>query len=47
MGCQEDDDWFNSKYAEASCWDHGTDNMYYDEDTAEWVCLDCEDDEDE
>lgn len=42
MGSREDDDYWNTKYAEASCHLHGEDNMHYDDLEAEWVCLDCE-----
>lgn len=42
MGSREDDDYWNTKYAEASCHLHGDDYMYYDEDLEEWVCEECE-----
>lgn len=38
MGAREDDDYWNVKYAEAECYEHG-DTMIYDE--GEWVCTDC------
>lgn len=41
MGSREDDDYFNTKYAEATCHQHG-DSMSWDEDEAEWFCLECE-----
>jgi hypothetical protein len=41
MGSREDDDYWNATYAEASCYEHG--EMTWDEDEAEWFCLDCED----
>lgn len=41
---QEDRDYWNDKYAEATCHTHG-DVMYYDEDEAEWRCPDCEENE--
>lgn len=44
MGSREDDDYWNVKYAEATCHEHG-DVMYYDEDEAEWRCPDCEENE--
>lgn len=49
MAAREDDDYWNVKYAEASCYEHGDENMWYDELTGEWVCGldDSEDEEDE
>lgn len=47
MGSREDDAHWDNKYAEFSCWDHGMDNVWFDEDEAEWVCLDCEGDDSE
>lgn len=44
MGSRSDDDYWNVKYAEATCHEHG-DVMYYDEDEAEWRCPDCEENE--
>lgn len=41
MGSREDDDWFNVKYAEASCHEHGPDEMYFDEDAGEHFCQEC------
>lgn len=40
MGSREDDAWWDNKYAEAECYDHG--EMYYDDDAEEWRCSDCE-----
>lgn len=40
MGSREDDDYWNTKYAEASCHEHG-DTMDYDEDLEEWYCFEC------
>lgn len=40
MGSREDDAYWNEKYAEAECYEHG-DTMVYDEDEAEWVCTEC------
>lgn len=40
MGSFEDNAHWESKYAEAECHDHG-DTMVYDEDEAEWVCIEC------
>lgn len=40
MGAREDDDYWNEKYAEAECYEHGG-TMIYDEDEAEWVCTEC------
>jgi len=42
MGSREDDDWFNVKYAEASCYEHGEDEMYYDHIDGEYYCLACQ-----
>ena len=41
MGSREDDDWFNTKYAEASCHVHGEDDMSYDDFEGEWCCGEC------
>jgi len=41
MGSREDDEYWNTKYAEASCLYHDNDHMYYDEDAGEWVCVTC------
>lgn len=44
MGSREDDAYWNDKYAdEPECEDHGSGEMYYDADEAEWICLFCED----
>lgn len=44
MGSREDDAYWDDKYAaDVECEDHGSGEMYYDEDEAEWVCLLCED----
>ena len=40
MGSREDDDYWNTKYAEAECLEHGG-TMIYDEDEGEWVCTEC------
>lgn len=45
MGSREDDDYWNTKYAEAECYEHG-DNMYWEPEEGEWKCYDC-DEEDE
>lgn len=42
MGSREDDDYWNTKYAEASCHKHPGSDMYYDEDEGEWLCDDCQ-----
>lgn len=40
MGSREDDDYWNTKYAEASCYEHGEgDHMWYD--GLEWQCDNC------
>jgi len=47
MGSFEDDAWFNDKYAEAECHEHGADDMRYDEvGSSGWYCRIC-DEEDE
>lgn len=38
---QEDRDYWNVKYAEASCYEHGPDEMYFDEDAGEHFCQEC------
>lgn len=43
MGAREDDAYWSDKYAEAECEHHGSDEMFYDADEGEWVCLLCED----
>lgn len=46
MGSREDDDWFNVKYAEASCYEHGAgDHMYFDAEASEWFCEECDHDD--
>jgi hypothetical protein len=45
VGSREDDEYWNTKYAEASCHEHG--DMEWDEDEAEWFCLVCEEEEEE
>lgn len=42
MGTREDDEYWNTKYAEAECHEHPESDMYYDEDEAEWYCDDCQ-----
>lgn len=42
MGAKEDDDYWNEKYAEASCHEHGADPMEWDSDAAEWFCVECD-----
>ncbi|HEY6021277.1 MAG TPA: hypothetical protein VIY48_15650 [Candidatus Paceibacterota bacterium] len=39
---KEDREYWSVKYAEASCHEHGTEPMTYDEDTEEWYCDDCD-----
>ena len=43
MGSREDDAYWESKYAEATCHEHG--EMYWDAEEAEWRCSDCEENE--
>ena len=45
MGSREDDDHWNTKYAEASCQLHG-DTMYWNPEAVEWECYDCINEED-
>jgi len=45
MGSREDDDYWNDKYAEASCWEHGPD--YMTRISGEWLCANCEGDEED
>lgn len=45
MGSQEDDDYWNTKYAESSCHTHG-ETTYYDAESGEWECYECIDEED-
>lgn len=42
MGSREDDEHWDTKYAEASCHEHGDADMTYDTDEGEWVCIECE-----
>lgn len=35
-----------SWYAEASCHEHGADEMYFDVDAGEWFCQTCIDEDD-
>lgn len=46
MGSREDDEYWDTKYAEASCYYHGSFSMYFDSTPGEWYCGDC-DEEDE
>ena len=46
MGSREDDEYWNVKYAEASCHEHGGDWMYFDAPSGEWVCIECETEDD-
>lgn len=42
MGSREDDEYWNDKYAEASCYFHGEDEMWYDTHVGEWRCGECD-----
>lgn len=42
---QDDRDYWNVKYAEASCHEHGEDEMYYSHAEADWYCLACQPEE--
>lgn len=39
----EDSDYWNTKHAEASCYEHGEDSMWFDSVAGEWLCEECED----
>ena len=39
---REDRDYWNDKYAEASCHEHGDDDMHYDTQAGEWFCGECD-----
>ena len=41
MGSREDDGWWDVKYAEASCHEHGDEDMYWDAMEGEWYCGYC------
>lgn len=41
MGSREDDDHWNTKYAEPSCHEHGEEPMYWDGGIDEWCCQEC------
>lgn len=46
MGSREDDDYWNEKYAEASCPEHGaTPEMRYSDIAGEWICGECQDED--
>jgi hypothetical protein len=45
MGSREDDEYWNTKYAEASCHEHGDAEMYYDPNEGEWGCYQCDEDD--
>lgn len=45
MGSREDDEYWDTKYAEASCHEHGEDEMYYDHSEGDWYCLACQKDD--
>lgn len=42
---QADRDYWNVRYAEASCLEHGEDNMNYNTLDGEWYCAECEEQE--
>jgi hypothetical protein len=45
MGSREDDEYWDTKYAEATCYVHGEDEMYYSHSEGEWYCLHCQKDD--
>jgi hypothetical protein len=45
MGSRQDDDYWNDRYAEASCYEHGRESMYRV--GSEWICNDCEEEDEE
>jgi len=46
MADRYDDEYWNTKYAEAHCHEHADAELWYDEETGEWVCPDDDEDED-
>lgn len=42
MGSREDDEYWDTKYAEAECYEHGADEMYYSHSEGDWYCLMCQ-----
>lgn len=38
---KEDREYWSVKYAEASCYEHGPDDMYFDGDVGEYLCQEC------
>jgi hypothetical protein len=42
MGSRSDDDYWNTKYAEAECHKHEGSDMCYDDEEGEWLCDDCQ-----
>jgi len=47
MGSRSDDDYWNNKYAEASCYEHGGAEMHYDPNADEWGCYVCDEENEE
>ena len=45
MGDYLDDAYWNDKYANASCYEHGEDPMIYRD--GDWVCVECDPGEDD
>lgn len=41
MGSREDDEYWNTKYAEAECYEHGEDFTWYNSLSGEWECDEC------
>lgn len=46
MASIQDDAYWSDKYAEAHCYDHPDAELWYDEETGEWICPDDDEDED-
>lgn len=42
MGSPTDDGYWDTRYAEPSCHVHGDGDMVWDTEEAEWICLECE-----
>lgn len=47
MGSRTDDDYWNTRYAEASCYEHGDENMWWDSLEGEWICVICQGEEED
>lgn len=45
MADRYDDSYWNTKYAEAHCHEHPDSELWYDQETGEWICPDDDDDD--